>query len=211
ADRAGAVAFRVAVVDGNFSLSCAAMECELIHLANGIRIVLQQAVSPVSHACMLVNAGARDEKEGQYGLAHFIEHLLFKRTDKRNTSQILNRLEAVGGDLNAYTTKEYTCIHASFLTPYLKRTLDLFEDLFFHSVFPEDEMEKEKGVILDEMASYLDSPEEAVMDDFEDLVFEGHGLGHNILGTAADLQTLSKTDINRFIRQTYNTHEIVIG
>src|SRR3546814_297429 len=187
------------------------MEYELIQLPNGIRIVLHQVASPVSHACMLVNAGARDEQEGQYGLAHFIEHLLFKRTEKRSTNQILNRLEAVGGDLNAYTTKEYTCIHASFLSPYLKRTLDLFEDLFFHSVFPEDEMEKEKGVILDEMASYLDSPEEAVMDDFEDLVFEGHGLGHNILGTATDLQSLSKSDINRFIQQTYNTHEIVIG
>lgn len=210
-DLVGVVAFRGAADDCNFSLSCAAMECELIELANGIRVVLQQAASPVSHACMLVNAGARDEKEGQYGLAHFIEHLLFKRTDRRTTSQILNRLEAVGGDLNAYTTKEYTCIHASFLSPYLERTLDLFEDLFFHSVFPEDEMEKEKGVILDEMASYLDSPEDAIMDDFEDLVFQGHGLGHNILGTAADLQALSKTEIKQFIQQTYNTHEIVIG
>ena len=208
-----AVAVRVEAVgnDAVFSLSCAAMEGELIHLANGIRVVLHQVASPVSHACMLVNAGARDEEKGQYGLAHFIEHLLFKRTEKRSTSQILNRLEAVGGDLNAYTTKEYTCVHASFLSPYLKRTLDLFEDLFFHSVFPEDEMEKEKGVILDEMASYLDSPEEAIMDDFEDVVFEGHGLGHNILGTAEDLQALSKADINRFIQQTYNTHEIVIG
>ncbi|WP_262245304.1 M16 family metallopeptidase [Parapedobacter soli] len=187
------------------------MGCEVIHLANGIRIVLQQVASPVSHACMLVNAGARDEPAGKYGLAHFIEHLLFKRTDKRSTNQILNRLEVVGGDLNAYTTKEYTCIHASFLTPYLSRTLDLFEDLFFHSVFPEDEMEKEKGVILDEMASYLDSPEDAIMDDFEDLVFEGHGLGHNILGTATDLQTLSKADIRYFIQQNYNTHEIIIG
>ncbi len=187
------------------------MECELIHLANGIRIVLHQVASPVSHACMLVNAGARDEQDGQYGLAHFIEHLLFKRTKKRSTNQILNRLETVGGDLNAYTTKEYTCIHASFLSPYLERTLDLFEDLFFHSLFPEDEMEKEKGVILDEMASYLDSPEEAIMDDFEDMVFEGHGLGHNILGTAADLRALSKANINQFIQQTYNTHEIVIG
>ena len=207
----GAAALPAVEVDAIFSLSCAPMECELIHLANGIRIVLHQVASPVSHACMLVNAGARDEQEGQYGLAHFIEHLLFKRTEKRSTNQILNRLEAVGGDLNAYTTKEYTCIHASFLSPYLERTLDLFEDLFFHSVFPEDEMEKEKGVILDEMASYLDSPEDAIMDDFEDMVFEGHGLGHNILGTAADLQALSRANIDHFIQQTYNTHEIVIG
>ncbi|RQP17841.1 MAG: insulinase family protein, partial [Parapedobacter sp.] len=150
------------------------MEYELIHLPNGIRIVLHQVASPVSHACMLINAGARDERKGNYGLAHFIEHLLFKQTEKRNTHQILNRLESVGGDLNAYTTKEYTCVHASFLTPYLGRTLDLFEDLFFHSVFPEHELEKEKGVIMDEMASYLDSPEDSILDDFEDQLFQGH-------------------------------------
>lgn len=187
------------------------MEYEVIQLPNGIRVVLHHVDSPVSHACMLVNAGARDEQAGRFGLAHFIEHLLFKQTARRNTNQILNRLESVGGDLNAYTTKEYTCIHASFLSAYLERTLDLFEDLFFHSVFPENEMEKEKGVILDEMASYLDSPEEAIMDDFEDQLFEGHGLGHNILGVAADLQALSKADIIDFIKQTYNTHEIIIG
>ncbi|GGG80473.1 peptidase M16 [Parapedobacter pyrenivorans] len=187
------------------------MEYEVIQLPNGIRLVLHHVDSPVSHACMLVNAGARDEPVGRFGLAHFIEHLLFKQTARRNTNQILNRLEAVGGDLNAYTTKEYTCIHASFLSPYLERTLDLFEDLFFHSVFPENEIEKEKGVIMDEMASYLDSPEDAIMDDFEDLLFEGHGLGHNILGTATDLQGLSKADIVDFIKQNYNTHEIIIG
>ena len=187
------------------------MEYEVVHLPNGIRVVLQHARTPVSHACMIINAGARDEQLGRYGVAHFIEHLLFKQTERRSTNQILNRLESVGGDLNAYTTKEYTCIHASFLTPYLERTLDLFEDLFFHSVFPEHELEKEKGVIMDEMASYLDSPEESIMDDFEDQIFQGHGLGHNILGTAEDLQTLTKVDIDDFIGQNYNTHEIIIG
>ncbi|WP_257659188.1 M16 family metallopeptidase [Parapedobacter lycopersici] len=187
------------------------MDYALIHLANGIRVVLHQNQSPVSHACLIVNAGARDEPEGKYGLAHFIEHLLFKQTERRNTNQLLNRLEAVGGDLNAYTTKEYTCIHASFLFPHLARTLDLFEDLLFHSVFPEQEMEKEKGVILDEIASYQDSPEESVMDDFEDQVFQGHALGHNILGTASDLRTFSKTDILRFVQQHYSTHELIIG
>jgi len=187
------------------------MEYELIHLPNGIRIVLHQVASPVSHACMLINAGSRDEREGTYGLAHFIEHLLFKQTERRNTHQILNRLESVGGDLNAYTTKEYTCIHASFLTPYLDRTLDLFEDLFFHSTFPENELEKEKGVIMDEMASYLDSPEDSIMDDFEDQLFRGHELGHNILGTEADLARLTRNDIAEFIHKNYQTHEIVVG
>ncbi|SEL51553.1 M16 family metallopeptidase [Parapedobacter koreensis] len=187
------------------------MEYELIHLPNGIRVILHHAASPVSHVCMIINAGARDEGEGHYGLAHLIEHLLFKQTEKRNTTQILNRLEAVGGDLNAYTTKEYTCVHASFLSPYLARALDLFEDLFFHSVFPENELEKEKGVILDEMASYWDSPEEAIMDDFEDQLFRGHALGHNILGTVDDLKRLAKADIVAFIQQHYNTHETIIG
>jgi predicted Zn-dependent peptidase len=102
------------------------------------------------------------------GLAHFIEHLLFKETERRNTPQILNRLELVGADLNAYTTKEYTCIHASLLNQHLERAVDLFEDILFHSTFPEDEMEKERGVILDEIASYLDQPEEAIQDDFEE-------------------------------------------
>src|SRR5690606_1562351 len=184
---------------------------ERIDLPNGIRLVLHQVASPVSHACMLVNAGARDEPEGCYGLAHVIEHLLFKQTEKRNTHQILNRLESVGGDLNAYTTKENTCLHASFLTPYLERTLDLFEDLLFHSVFPEHELDKEKGVILDEMASYLDSPEDSILDDFEDQLFSGHELGHNILGTADDLDRLSRDDISEFVRRNYRTDEIIIG
>jgi predicted Zn-dependent peptidase len=160
---------------------------------------------------MIVHSGSRREEEGKYGAAHFIEHLLFKRTERRSTNQILNRLEQVGGDLNAYTTKEYTCIHASFLKPHLERALDLFEDVLFHSTFPQHELEKEKSVIIDEIASYLDSPEDSIMDDFEDLLFEGSGLGHNILGTEQDLQALSREDIVRFMRQTYDTDEIVIG
>ena len=187
------------------------MEYELIRLPNGIRVVYQPSASPVSHVCMLINAGARDEQAGNYGLAHFIEHLLFKQTEKRNTHQILNRLESIGGDLNAYTTKEYTCVHASFLTPYLDRTLDLFEDLFFHSVFPEPELEKEKGVILDEIASYQDSPEEAILDDFEDQLFQGHALGHNILGTDTDLSQLTRSHIFEFIRKNYRTDEMIVG
>src|SRR5690606_42052231 len=99
---------------------------------------------------------------------YFIEHLLFKKTERRSTQQILSYLEAVGGDLNAYTTKEYTCVHASILKPHLNKALDLFEDIIFHSTFPSDEMEKEKGVIVDEMASYRDNPEESIMDDNED-------------------------------------------
>jgi len=144
-------------------------------------------------------------------LAHFIEHLVFKRTEKRNTNQILNRLESVGADLNAYTTKEYTCIHASFLNPYLDRTLELFNDIVFHSTFPEDELEKEKGVILDEIASYQDQPEEAIYDDFEDLMFAGHPMGRNILGSAESVASLQKSDIKKFIAENYHTDKIVVA
>lgn len=186
-------------------------EYSLVHLDNGIRLLLHRQHSPITHCCMIVQSGSRLEEKGNFGVAHFIEHLLFKRTERRSTHQILNRLEQVGGDLNAYTTKEYTCIHASFLKPHLERALDLFEDVLFHSTFPESEMEKEKSVILDEIASYLDSPEESIMDDFEDVLFQGSGLGHNILGLEPDLQSLTKADVLRFMQRTYNTHQIVIG
>ena len=186
-------------------------EYSLIRLDNGIRVLLHYQNSPITHSCLIVNAGSRQEEKGKFGVAHFIEHLLFKRTERRSTNQILNRLEQVGGDLNAYTTKEYTCLHASFLNPYLERALDLFEDVLFHSVFPEDELEKEKSVILDEMASYRDSPEESIMDDFEDLMFDGTGLGHNILGLEEDLQNLQREDVLAFIRHTYDTEQIVVA
>ncbi|HEX3384670.1 MAG TPA: pitrilysin family protein [Mucilaginibacter sp.] len=172
---------------------------------------MKYSPSPITHCCFVVNAGSRDEPEGKEGLAHFIEHLLFKETEKRNTSQILNRLELVGADLNAYTTKEYTCVHASLLRQHLERTMDLFEDILFHSTFPQEELEKERGVILDEIASYLDQPEEAIQDDFEELLFSDHPLGKNILGTKESVTNLSKKDINDFISDNYNTHEMVFA
>jgi len=187
------------------------MEYQVFTLPNGIRLLYKPVISSVTHTCIIINAGSRDEATGKDGLAHFIEHLLFKKTEKRNTRQILNYLEAVGGDLNAYTTKEYTCIHASILNPYLNRALDLFEDLVFHSTFPEDEMEKEKGVILDEIASYQDQPEEAIQDDFEDLIYAGHRLGRNILGTSDTVKNLQRDDLVNFLSENYNTEEIAIG
>ncbi|WP_181151535.1 M16 family metallopeptidase [Sphingobacterium gobiense] len=187
------------------------MEYEIIRLDNGIRAVFHRQISPITHTCLVVNAGSRDEQTGKYGMAHFIEHLLFKQTERRSTPQILNHLEAVGGDLNAYTTKEYTCVHASILQPHLHKALDLFEDIIFHSTFPADEIEKEKGVIVDEMASYRDNPEESIMDDYEDLIFQHSGLGHNILGWEEDLLNFTKEDAQRFMAQNYHTDDIVIG
>ncbi|MDP3466938.1 MAG: pitrilysin family protein [Daejeonella sp.] len=187
------------------------MDYQVHQLQNGIRVLHKPSPSNISHACIIINAGSRDENPSKDGLAHFIEHLLFKQTEKRNTNQILNRLELVGGDLNAYTTKEYTCIHASFLKPHLERSLDLFEDIVFHSVFPEEEMKKEKEVILDEISSYQDQPDEAINDDFEDLLFEGHPLGRNILGTPSTVQGFEKKDIVEFHKANYRTDEIIIG
>ena len=187
------------------------MEYNVHTLPNGIRLLHVPSTSTISHSCIIINSGSRDEKAEQSGLAHFIEHLVFKRTEKRNTNQILNRLESVGADLNAYTTKEYTCIHASFLNPYLDRTLELFNDIVFHSTFPEDELEKEKGVILDEIASYQDQPEEAIYDDFEDLMFAGHPMGRNILGSAESVASLQKSDIKKFIAENYHTDKIVVA
>ncbi len=190
---------------------CRLMEYNVHTLPNGIRLLHVPSEFSISHACIIINAGSRDEKEDQSGLAHFIEHLVFKRTEKRSTNQILNRLESVGADLNAYTTKEYTCIHASFLNPYLDRTLELFNDIVFHSTFPEEEIDKEKGVILDEITSYQDQPEEAIYDDFEDLVFANHPLGRNILGTAESVESLSKDDVKQFIAENYHTDKMVIA
>jgi len=187
------------------------MEYNVHTLPNGIRLLHVPSASAISHACIIVNTGSRDEPEGKAGLAHFIEHLIFKRTEKRSTNQILNRLESVGADLNAYTTKEYTCVHASFLNPYLDRTLDLFNDIIFHSTFPEEEMDKEKSVILDEIASYLDQPEEAINDDFEDMLFAGNALGNNILGTSESVSNFTREDVINFRKANYRTNEIVIG
>ncbi len=187
------------------------MEYNVHTLRNGIRILHVPSASAISHACILINSGSRDEEDAQMGLAHFIEHLIFKRTEKRSTNQILNRLESVGADLNAYTTKEYTCIHASFLQPYVDRTLELFNDIVFHSVFPIDELDKEKGVILDEITSYLDQPEEAINDDFEDMLFANHALGRNILGTPETVMELNQSHIKQFLKNNYRTDQIIVA
>lgn len=187
------------------------MDYQVHTLPNGIRLLHKYSPSAVTHCCFIVNTGSRDEAEGKDGLAHFIEHLLFKQTERRNTNQILNRLELVGADLNAYTTKEYTCIHASLLGPHLERAADLFEDILFHSTFPDVELDKERSVILDEIASYLDQPEEAIQDDFEEILFKDHPLGRNILGTPETVNALQKSDIEQFLAANYNTGQMVFA
>lgn len=183
----------------------------LIHtLPNGIRLVHHFVPSKVSHVGLFINAGTRDENEQEHGIAHFIEHTIFKGTEKRNVFQVLNRLENIGADLNAYTSKEETCIYATFLNEYYDRTLELFQDILFHSTFQEKELMKEKQVVMDEIRSYQDNPSEQIFDDFEDLVFAGHPLGKNVLGTVKSLKRLTRNDILDFIQRNYCPEEIVI-
>jgi predicted Zn-dependent peptidase len=187
------------------------MELQQFTLPNGIRLVHCSIPNQVAHCGLFIHAGSRDETEAEHGIAHFIEHTIFKGTEKRNVFQVLNRLENVGADLNAYTTKEETCIYASFLHEFYDRTLELFQDLFFFSIFPEKELEREKQVVMDEIKSYQDTPAEQIFDDFEDLVFAGHPLGKNILGSAKSLKKIKQNDILTFIHNNYRLDEVVIA
>lgn len=180
-------------------------------LPNGIRLLFRHRAGEVSHLALMVNAGMRDEKDDENGLAHFVEHMIFKGTKRRRAYHILSCLENVGGDLNAYTTKEETCIHASFLKEHMDKAMDLFSDVAFRSVFPQREMDKEKEVILDEINSYRDTPSEEIFDEFENVLYEGHQLGRNILGTKELVENYSRADIVRFIKNNYSTERLVIG
>lgn len=160
---------------------------------------------------VLFNTGSRDEAENQQGLAHFYEHLIFKGTKRRKTHHILNRIEDVGGEINAYTTKEETAVHASFLKEYYARTIDLLADIVQNSIFPEAEIKREKEVIIEEINSYKDSPSELIFDDFEDLIYQNHPIGRNILGTPKLVKGYKRKDILHFVADNYFTDEMVIS
>jgi len=179
-------------------------------LKNGVKIVHEQSNSNVSHFGIIINSGTRDEETHEFGLAHFIEHALFKGTKKRKAYHILSRMDDVGGEINAFTTKEDTTIHASFLTPYYKRAIELIYDIVFNSVFPEKELVKEKDVVIDEINSYKDSPAELIFDEIEDVLYENKPLGHNILGTKPNIKRFQKKNISDFIDRTYATDQIVL-
>lgn len=180
-------------------------------LPNGIKIIHKYRPGIVAHLALMVNAGMRDELTDENGLAHFIEHMLFKGTKKRKAYHILSCLENVGGELNAYTTKEETCIHASFLKEFYNKAVELIADIAFNSVYPENEIEKEKEVILDEINSYLDSPAEEIYDEFENNLYKGHEMGRNILGTAELVNGFTRADICRFLKNNYSTDRMVIA
>ena len=178
-------------------------------LPNGLRLVHVHTANQVAWCGLAINAGSRDEREGHYGLAHFVEHTIFKGTTHRRAWHILNRMERVGGELNAYTTKEGTMIYSVFPHEHLPRAIDLLADLVQWSVFPQEELDRERDVVLEEAASYRDTPSDAVYDDFEDLLFGGSELGHNILGQTQRLRTFGTADAQRFTRRFYVPQNMV--
>lgn len=179
-------------------------------LPNGLRIIHAPSPTKVAYCGFAVDAGTRDEREDEQGMAHFVEHLIFKGTEKRKAWHILNRMENVGGDLNAYTNKEETVVYSAFLTEHFSRALELLADIVFHSTFPQHEINKEVEVIIDEIQSYEDTPSELIFDDFEDLIFKGHPLGRNILGNPEQLKSFTSRKALDFISRYYKPTNMVL-
>lgn len=178
-------------------------------LANGLRIIHLPSASPVVYCGYQIAAGTRNELPGEEGLAHFCEHVTFKGTARRNALHIINSIEKVGGDLNAFTNKEDTTFYAAIHRDHFRKAADLLTDIVFHSQYPQAEIDKEIEVICDEIESYNDSPAELIYDEFENIIFQGHPLGHNILGQADQLRTYTTEDALRFTRRHYRPNNAV--
>ena len=178
-------------------------------LDNGLRIIHLPSDSKVVYCGYQINAGTKDEEPGEEGLAHFCEHVTFKGTERRKAWHILNCLESVGGDLNAYTNKEGTVYYAAILKEHIARAVDLLSDIVFHSTYPQQEIDKEVEVICDEIESYNDSPAELIYDEFENILFKENSLGHNILGTAEQVRQFTTEDALRFTRKLYRPDNAV--
>lgn len=184
-------------------------EYKLFTFDNGIQFLHKQANhTRIAHCGFFLDIGSRDEQFSEQGIAHFWEHMAFKGTHKRKAYHILNRIDSVGGELNAYTTREKICFYASLLSPHFRRAAELLTDIVFFSTFPEKEIEKEKSVILEEMAMYEDDPNEDLQDRFDALVFEGHPLGRKILGSRETVKNFSQRDFFNFIAENQNTEKI---
>ena len=185
---------------------------EIIVLKNGIRLVLKNVNNTkIVHCGIILDIGTRDEPSDQQGLAHFMEHMAFKRTHTRNSYHIINSLESVGGELNAFTTKEKICFHASVLDEYFEKAVDLLTDITFHSTFPQKEIDRERRVILDEMYMYRDLPEDSIQDDFDKTLFRSHPLGRNILGDEEAITKIRHGHFVDFIRNNLNSKRIVFS
>ena len=179
-------------------------------LSNGLRIIHKPSVAEVVYCGYQIAAGTRDELPGEEGMAHFCEHLTFKGTEHRNAIQIINGLEQLGGDLNAFTNKEDTTFYAAIQKEHIAKAISLLTDMVFHSTYPQHEIDKEVEVICDEIESYNDSPAELIYDEFENMLFEGHPLGHNILGNADQLRTYKTADALRFVKRNYRPDNAIL-
>ena len=182
----------------------------IFSLNNGLRVVHTPTNGAISNFGLVIDVGSRDETEEESGLAHFIEHTIFKGTHKRRAYHVLNRLDSVGGEISAYTGKEDTTIHCSFLNEYYERAIELTADILLNSTFPEKELVKEKEVVIDEINSYLDSPSEQIFDDFEEQIFKGHPLANPILGSKTSVKTFTKEHIEKFIKKHYTVENMVL-
>jgi len=178
-------------------------------LENGRRLVHQEIEGVVGHCGLFIDTGSASEKDNEHGIAHLIEHMLFKGTTRRKAYHILSRLEDVGGELNAYTTKEETVIHASFLSPDYERAIELIADLALNSVYPPKEIEKEKVVVIEEINSYRDNPAELIFDDFEEIIFKDQAIGRNILGRPETVRSFNRKMIHEFLHRNYQTDKMV--
>lgn len=172
-------------------------------LPSGLRLFFAPSKLQIGFAGIYICAGARDEMPTEYGVAHLVEHMYFKGTEKRSGLQVTSRIEDIGGDINAYTTKEETVIHANFMPTYLERVLELLADILCHASFPEKELEREREVVLEEIASYKDDPTEQIFDDYEDLLYRGTELGHTILGTSAAVKKYKREQLLTYLRRSY--------
>ncbi|WP_448519085.1 M16 family metallopeptidase [Rhodoflexus sp.] len=185
---------------------------ELYEFPSGLRLVHKRVLhTKIAHCGIILDVGSRDERSHEQGIAHFWEHMAFKGTEKRKTYHILSRLEDVGGELNAYTTKEKVCFHASVMESHFEKALELLSDIAFHSIFPEREIEKEKTVILEEMAMYEDDPADAIYDAFDQILFPNHPLGWNIIGTTASIGSFTRQHFLDFVRRHMQSNRIVVS
>ncbi|MEM0938968.1 MAG: pitrilysin family protein [Bacteroidota bacterium] len=187
-------------------------EYELMELPNGIRVIHKEiGHTKIANIGIMLDIGSRDEAAYEQGLAHFLEHMVFKGTKKRNSYHIINRLESLGGELNAYTTKEKICFYATLLDVHLEKAVDLLSDITFNSTFPEKEITKERMVILEEMSMYQDNPEDAIQDEFDEQLFPNHALGKNILGNQDTVKSFQQKHFKEFLSRNLNTEKIILA
>lgn len=186
-----------------------AEEARTYTFENGLRLIQIPSPTNVAYCGISIDAGTRDEEVGEEGMAHFCEHMMFKGTRQRKAWHIINRMEAVGGDLNAYTNKEETVVYAAFMKEHFERAAELIFDIVFHSTFPQHEIDKECEVIVDEIESYNDTPADLIFDRFEDIIYNGHDLGHDILGTAENVRRFQTADALKFVERLYRPEKMV--